>query len=189
MKFSAWKIWLHPRVSRRAFEELSDAADECASLRVELAAAQATVEEQRAELADIRADLEAAIERSGQLDAEMGRLSAVNRELECEKVKLDHNVAELQRKLNEANAELGRRIDADTQIAAFEAKLKGFEEVKERYEQRIRRLRNEVRRLRDAGTAESADLSELREIDMTGSLPGSGPEGSDWLEDLPAEGS
>lgn len=188
MKFSAWKIWLHPRVSRQAFEELSAAAGECASMRIELAAAQATVTELRAELAAVITDLESERERRGQLDAELGRLSAVNGELECEKIKLGHSVAGLQRKLDEANAELGRRIDADTQIAAFEAKLKGFGEVKERYEQRIRRLRNEVRRLRDAGAAESADSSEMREIDMTGSLPGPGPAGSDWLEDLPAEG-
>ena len=186
MEFSAWKIWLHPRLSRRVFEELSEAAETSESLCERLHREKRELEELK-----LRREEEALKLEELKLHLEEEKLR-----LEEEKLKLRNRVEYLESRNGELQTELENRVDADTRIRAFEKQLEGFQEVKRQYENRIERLRGEIIRLRGMRGPSAPINSDIGEIDMTtGAVRRMGaskrkPEppktdDSDWLKDLP----
>lgn len=191
MGFSAWKIWLHPQLSRRVFDELSAQAEEsaanCARLEEEmrlldehkllLEKTKLRIEEEKIRQEESLRDSE---EKMRVLISEKEHLEADNRSL---------------------REELENRRDTEIQIEEFNKKLDGFAAVKENYEKRVTRLREEILRLRTLLQRQDPEESELTEIDMTsGSTvvskaiskakpikrkPESSSDDSDWLNVKP----
>lgn len=159
MAKSAWYIWLHPVRTRRTVDELTALTAEDAELREELETLRETLCGTNSQLSEKTSEVHI-------LREEKDALAASHCELEKEKAVLEERVEELERELDRSSRELSRRVDAETQIREFEAKLGGIESLKAQYELRIRRLRDEIRNLRKQSGQQQPGSEELREIDM-----------------------
>lgn len=192
---SAWKIWLHPRRTRREVSELTAELEQLKDVSVILGRAEGELESTQRELDATRNELQSLRQDHNLLRDNICRL-------ENEKTRLEERVSELERDLRNANQELAGRIEADTQIKKFEAKLGGIEKLKTQYEQRIRRLRDEIKSLRSYSGMANPEADELREIDMVTGRPKDvtarkqtsaarrsqkpAADDSDWLQELPS---
>lgn len=149
MKWTSWRVWLHPFRARRHIEEANGMQED---LSGRLAEALDMLEKQRKECARITMDN---VEMSRHLSDCQFELSRTRSELTTVK-----------RKLEEAEERLAEHRSVDEKIAEFEKDLSRTEAMKQAYEKRIAELES---RLGDAKSRLSrADDRELIDsIDMT----------------------
>lgn len=151
MAYSAWQIWLHPRLSRRVMAELEG---EAGSLR-------RRADEQAEALRTAAGEAAVATDKMAQLELE--RNSARD-----EAAALTREAGELRGEVARLKAELAERREAAEVYAEVEKNMKRVGEMKDKYEKRIARLRDEIVRLKTASRTENPEAGELREIDMLG---------------------
>jgi len=187
--FSAWKIWLHPQVTRRVMEAQEEA----------LAAACEESTALRAEAAATAGALAAAREQTSRLEADNAAAALINSELASRRDMLSTELAAALAAADRLRAELEDRKDTEQQIREFDAVLRRAEDMKRRYETRISRLQGVIRDMKKASGESDPEADEIAVIDM-----GAGSAGetksvplrkrrqddgvlseSDWLENLP----
>ena len=176
MAFSAWKIWLHPQVTRRVMEAQEEALDAAGVQTSRLEADNASVTLINSELAS-------------RLDSLGAELTASHAELAASRAETDR-----------LRDELEDRLDTERQIREFDAVLRRAEDMKRRYETRISRLQGVIRDMKKASGKSDPEADEIAVIDMSvncsacekepGPLRKHHPEDgvmpeSDWLENLP----
>lgn len=157
MGWSAWKIWLHPKVARRVMEDLELAAQTAVGAEAD---SSARLQEACLEIASLRSEADDARQHCD-------RLAETNGQLEKEKEALTRRVSELSDELAAAKEELLERLDVETQVKEFESMLTKVEQMKAGYERRIERLRHALASARRASGHADSPSSELMEIDMT----------------------
>lgn len=160
MGWSAWKIWLHPKVARRVMEDLELTAQTAAGNEAD---SSGRLQEACLEIASLRSEADDARQRCE-------RLAESNARLEKEKEALTRRVSELSDELAAAKEDLLDRLDVETQVKEFESMLTKVEGMKAGYERRIERLRHALASARKASGQVASSSSELMEIDMT--VPG-----------------
>lgn len=186
-------------------EGLEEQLGEAASTGEELAETRRSLAASTAELMTLRVEHDRIQTEVTRMREDITLLTAEKTRQELNIRNLERENGRLSRELDEAREEVAARIDADTRVREFEARLSGIEQMKRLYEQRLKHLKDEVRALRKAA-GENAGADELGEIDMrsditgdenlkTGSIPvvptnkqksrRREADGTDWLLTLP----
>ncbi len=153
MRFSGWKIWLHPKIAAKSMAELEKAQGKGAA---ELISIREEAERLRAENAQLAESNSALSARNDELTAEVARV----------RVDMAAETERLRGELADIRAELDDRVETERQIKEFETKLSRFDTLKKQYEQRIARLRDKVKELKNASGEKSPEADEIAVIDM-----------------------
>lgn len=184
MGFSGWKIWWHPRLTRKVMEELEQTASQVESLQSE-------IEQLRSELAEERG-------ANAQARFEYDALVSSNESLAQRNAELSDSVERITAELLRVRHELDERKSTEEQLREFHEKMDKAVEMKQHYEQRIHRLRAKIIELkRDAEGAHQLESDLLGPIDMMAAPPQTAsnpkseerkaaelPDDSDWIESL-----
>lgn len=160
--YSAWKIWLHPRITRRAMTELEQACQNSGSNRAaQIEALELQLETSRSQLENTREEL-----------------AGMREELERTRYELQ-----------EARTELAARADTEAQLREFGDILAAAEEMKAHYESRIQLLRNRIIEMKKNRTPIGARNMGSGLIDMLETAPQSaaqqGPQSQNPLQQNP----
>lgn len=180
---SAWKIWLHPRLTRAELERMDADLVNADSLHEQLCAM--TEEKDR-----IVAELGSARSALTRLEFDHESLSQSNLALAQKCAEQQHKLQAMHNTLQKANDELSSLRDTERRISEFEAILGRVEEMKSNYENRIAKLRKALKECQQKNDELKTGIRKPADpIDMTSdAIPLSDEiadkEGDDWLENL-----
>lgn len=208
--WSAWRIWRHPKV---ALDTLIDSGFMQENLETKLQEALDSLEQYRREntlLTEQNVELASQVEQyalrlkesEGKIEEYAGKIDGSTRAAEESSARIEQLTAKLDETaalLKTANEELAERMDVETQIREFDAKLSQVEKLKEDYENRIATLEAQLQdanmrldRANRLATNDDLNDNPRRESNRTGDSGDSTnismkePD-DDWLIDLPTD--
>lgn len=178
LEWSAWKVWLHPKISLDIMEDFYLDSERAGQQIADLSRERDNLSEENMKLTEGNRELSQ-------------RVDNLSKELEETRA----NLEETRGALYDALSKVREQEEIDRMLADYEKKLDGIIDMKKKYERRIAELESRLRDAsgnRDLETApgfKPLQMDFTRNSELTDETPaaGSGETGqeSDWLLDLP----